>query len=45
MAVKNKRDLMDHFKTIDVNGDGALDEEELNTFYADRNKSDKKKRK
>ncbi|WP_299100705.1 EF-hand domain-containing protein [uncultured Winogradskyella sp.] len=44
IAAKDRRDLMEHFSEIDLNEDGQLDLEELETFY-DAKDDDKKKRK
>lgn len=42
VAAKDKRDLMNNFSEIDINGDSQLDAEELKVFYS---KTEKKKRK
>ena len=42
MAAKDKRDLMEHFSDIDLNGDSQLVLEELKAFYS-KNKDNKKK--
>jgi len=44
VAAKDKRDLMDNFKEIDVNGDSQLNLEELKAFYSkdDEGKTKKK---
>ncbi|WP_179339616.1 EF-hand domain-containing protein [Winogradskyella ludwigii] len=42
VAAKDKRDLMEHFSDIDLNGDSQLDLEELKVFYS-KNEDNKKK--
>lgn len=44
VAAKDRRELIDNFKDIDINEDGQLDLEELKTFYANRDNKNQKKR-
>ena len=44
VAAKDKQDLSENFKEIDINKDNELDLEELKAFYAKNEKSKRKKR-